>query len=192
MSIDVHGPLSTLEWVDRGLLIPNDYNPNKVLRDNLILLTISIIVNGFTMPLVTRPDNRIIDGFHRYLISGPDWDYIPTFSKEFNLKPEYRGKTLYEILGGKVPRVIVDQTDEDNYVFGTITHNRARGQHLLEPMKKIIKNLIDKGKSIDEICTQLGMKKEEVFRLSDFSREDFLRMLASNKEYSKARIIMKY
>jgi len=59
-------------------------------------------------------------------------------------------------------------------------------------MKKIIKNLIDKGKSIDEICTQLGMKKEEVFRLSDFSREDFLRMLASNKEYSKARIIMKY
>ena len=192
MSIDVHGPLSTLAWVDRSTLIPNDYNPNKVLRDNLILLTISIIVNGFTMPLVARPDNRIIDGFNRWFISGPDWDYIPTFTKEFDLKPEYRGKTLYEILGGKVPRVIVDQADEDNYVYGTITHNRARGQHLLEPMKKIIKNLIDRGKSVEEIGVQLGMRAEEIFRLSDFSREDFLRMIASNNEYSKARIIMKY
>lgn len=30
-------PLSTLEWVDRSILKPNDYNPNKVSKENLRL-----------------------------------------------------------------------------------------------------------------------------------------------------------
>jgi hypothetical protein len=34
------------------------------------------------------------------------------------------------------------------------------------------------------------MKKEEIFRLSDFSRDDFLDMLAG-KEYSKATLMTK-
>lgn len=73
------------------------------------------------------------------------------------------------------------------------THNRARGTHLLEPMKAIIKNLLDDGKTVDEIGKQLGMKPEEVFRLSDFSREDFLEMMTNNvSDFSKAELITKY
>ena len=49
-------PLSTLEWVDRKLLRPNDYNPNKVSKENLRLLTQSILTNGWTLPIVVRPD----------------------------------------------------------------------------------------------------------------------------------------
>ncbi|MEG2135885.1 MAG: transcriptional regulator, partial [Clostridia bacterium] len=75
-------------------------------------------------------------------------------------------------------------------VYGTITHNRARGTHLLEPMKAIVKKLLDEGKSIQEIGKQLGMKPEEVFRLSDFSREDFLKMMTTGvMGYSRAQII---
>ena len=192
MSINIINPLATLEWVDRDLLIPNDYNPNKVIRDNLILLNVSIIVNGWTMPIVTRPDNRIIDGFHRWTISGPAWDFIPSFGKDFKLREEYRGKTLHQILGGKVPRVIVDQEDEDAYVYGTVTHNRARGQHLLEPMKAIISSLLENGKTIPEISVHLGMKPEEVFRLSNFTRDDFLKMMIKGDGYSNAEIVTQY
>jgi hypothetical protein len=192
MSIDIKKPLGSLEWVDRAKLRANNYNPNRVLRDNLVLLTISIVVNGWTMPIVTRPDDTIIDGFHRWTVAGPEWDFVPDFGKEFKLREDYRGKTLYQILGGQVPRVIVAQEDEGAYVYGTVTHNRARGQHLLEPMKAIIKNLLDKGKTVKEISVHLGMRTEEVFRLSSFTREDFLKMMMKGDGYSNAEMITKY
>ena len=166
--INLFQPLSTLEWVDRTKLKANDYNPNKVSEDNLQLLTQSILTNGWTLPIVVRPDYTIIDGFHRWTVAGRE--------------------PLLSMLGGKVPVVIVDHhgsRDED--IYGTITHNRARGVHLLEPMKNIVKELLDEGKSVQEIGKQLGMKPEEVFRLSGFTRDDFLAMMTQGVNgYSKA------
>ena len=44
-------------------------------------------------------------------------------------------------------------------------------------------------KSMDEIGRQLGMKPEEVFRLSDFSREEFLEMMTRGVTgYNRARV----
>lgn len=77
-----------------------------------------------------------------------------------------------------MPCVIVDHHgDESADVYGTITHNRARGEHLLEPMKAIVKRLLDEGKTIKEIGKQLGMKPEEIFRLSGFTRDEFLDLM---------------
>ena len=164
---DLLKPIVGVQVVDRSLLKPNDYNPNVVSEDNLKLLTQSILVNGWTLPIVVRPDFTIIDGFHRWTVSGRE--------------------PLFSMLGGKVPVVIVDHKDQSEDVYGTITHNRARGTHQLEPMKAIVKRLIDSGKTIKEIGKQLGMKPEEVFRLSDFTRDDFLRiMIKNNTQYSKA------
>ena len=89
--------------------------------------------------------------------------------------------------------VIVDHgNDEAADVYGTITHNRARGTHLLEPMKAIVKKLLDEGKTVQEIGKQLGMKPEEVFRLSGFSREEFLDLMTKGHEtYSRAVIYQK-
>lgn len=43
------------------------------------------------------------------------------------------------------------------------------------------------GKTVKEIGKQLGMKPEEVFRLSDFTRDDFLKIMMNGvAEYSKA------
>jgi hypothetical protein len=57
-------------------------------------------------------------------------------------------------------------------------------------MKAIVKRLLGEGKSVKEIGKQLGMKPEEVFRLSDFSRDDFLEMMTRDKKtYSTAEII---
>lgn len=169
---DVFAPLGTLQWVDREKLKPNDYNPNKVSRENLKLLTQSILTNGWTLPIVVRPDYTIIDGFHRWTVAGEE--------------------PLKSILGGKVPVVVVNHKDKSEDVYGTVTHNRARGTHLLEPMKAIVKRLMEDGKTVDEISKQLGMRTEEVFRLSNFSKEDFLAMMSKGtKEYSKAELLTK-
>ena len=88
--------------------------------------------------------------------------------------------------------VIVDHKDKAKNIYGTVTHNRARGTHLLEPMKKIVKELMDEGKTVEEIGKQLGMRPEEIFRLSDFSKEDFLKMMTKGVTgYSKAEFITK-
>lgn len=165
-------PLSTLQWVSRGKLKPNDYNPNKVSKENLKLLTQSILTNGWTLPIVVRPDFTIIDGFHRWTVAGQE--------------------PLLSMLEGMVPIVIVAHKEHSEDIYGTVTHNRARGTHLLEPMKKIVKELLDSGKNVEEIGKQLGMKPEEIFRLSDFSKEDFLEMMTKGVTgYSQAEFITK-
>lgn len=172
MSNKLFAPLKTLQWVDRSILKPNDYNPNKVSKENLKLLTQSIMTNGWTLPLVVRPDMTIIDGFHRWTVAGQE--------------------PLLSLLGGKVPIVTVEHEDENGNIYGTVTHNRARGTHLLEPMKAIVKRLLSTGNTIEEVGKQLGMKPEEIFRLSDFSKEDFLTMMIkNNNSYSKAEFITK-
>lgn len=166
--MDLFAPLASLQWVDRDALHANDYNPNKVSEDNLALLTRSILTNGWTLPIVARPDLTIIDGFHRWTVAGRE--------------------PLKTRLGGKVPVVIVDHHgDSSADVYGTITHNRARGTHLLEPMKAIVKKLLDEGKTVNEIGKQLGMKPEEVFRLSGFTREEFLELMTKGHDtYNRA------
>jgi hypothetical protein len=95
-------------------------------------------------------------------------------------------------LKGKVPIVIVKHADEAKDIYGTVTHNRARGTHLLEPMKNIVRRLIDQGKGVKEIGRELGMRPEEVFRLTDLSKEHFLKMMASRSTgYSKELYIKK-
>ena len=170
--MNLFAPLDSLQWVDRNRLTANNYNPNRVTEDNLQLLIQSILTNGWTLPIVVRPDYTIIDGFHRWTVAGRE--------------------PLKSLLGEKVPVVIVTHDSEADDMFGTITHNRARGTHLLEPMKAIVQKLIAEGKTVHEISKQMGMKPEEIFRLSDFSREEFLdMMIGGHKQYSLAKMQVK-
>lgn len=171
MDKKLSSPLSTLQWVKREMIKPNNWNPNKVSKQNLELLKQSILTNGWTLPIVVRPDMTIIDGFHRWTVAGED--------------------PLHKMLDGKVPVVIVDHKEHSEDIYGTVTHNRARGTHLLEPMKAIVKELIGAGKSVEEIGKQLGMRPEEIFRLSEFSKEDFLKMMVKKQPFSKAEFITK-
>ncbi len=147
----ISSPLSTLHWIDRGSVKPNDYNPNKVSKQNLALLKQSILTNGWTLPIVVRPDLTIIDGFHRWTVAGEE--------------------PLKSMLDGKVPVVIVEHKDKAGNIYGTVTHNRARGTHLLGPMKAIVRELMNEGKTAEEIGKQLGMKPEEIFQLNHHSQK---------------------
>ena len=172
MDRKIINPLSTLQWVERSRIRPNDYNPNKVSKQNLELLKQSILANGWTLPIVVRPDFTIIDGFHRWTVAEEE--------------------PLVSMLEGRVPVVVVEHKDKAGNIYGTVTHNRARGTHLLGPMKAIVRELMGEGKSVNEIGKQLGMRPEEVFRLSDFTKEDFLKMMIKQEQgFSRAEFIMK-
>lgn len=171
---DLFAPLKNLQFVDRDLVKPNDYNPNKVLEKNLQLLMESILNNGFCFPIVIRPDYTIIDGFHRWCVSGRE--------------------PLKTMLGNKIPVVIVNHENASDDMAGTITFNRARGTHLLEPMEKIVQKLLNEGLSVDEISKKIGMSKEEIFRLSKIDRDTFLDIInqRNSKQFSKAQSVRKY
>jgi ParB-like chromosome segregation protein Spo0J len=173
MKKDLLKPVSNVEIVDIDKLKANDYNPNKVNENNLKLLKNSILENGWTLPIVVRPDYTIIDGFHRWTVA--------------------KREPLVSMLNKKVPVVIVKHEDKAKDIYGTITHNRARGEHLLSPMENIIKSLLEEGKDVDEIKKQLGMSYEEVFRLSGLNKDKFLeRVIGGKEEYSQAKVILRY
>lgn len=136
--------------------------------------------------LFTSTENAYTKGF-----AGLFWFLVPNVLCLIFFVPFAR-RIRKEMPEGKVPVVIVEHKDKAGNIYGTVTHNRARGTHLLEPMKAIVKELMGEGKSVEEIGKQLGMRPEEIFRLSDFSKEDFLNMMIKpNQGYSKAEFITK-
>lgn len=147
MSVEAQ-PVSGVQWVQRGKLKANAYNPNKVAPPELELLKRSILEDGWTQPIVALPDLTIIDGFHRWTVSAD---------------PRIRAMT-----GGKVPVVVV-KADPMHRMMSTIRHNRARGTHTVLRMAEIVRSMVESGLKPGEICSRLGMEDEELERLLDRS-----------------------
>ncbi|WP_257285169.1 ParB N-terminal domain-containing protein [Endozoicomonas sp. SESOKO1] len=139
-------PISKVVWRDRNELKPNNYNPNRVASTELKLLKISIIEDGWTQPIVVNPDLEIVDGFHRWTVSG-DAD-------------------IFKLTAGLVPTVMTTPKDESSQKMATIRHNRARGTHGVLNMADIVQSLIEQGLSQQEIMARLQMEAEEVIRLA--------------------------
>lgn len=140
-------PLSLVRWVDRETLRANEYNPNKVFTPELALLKLSLLEDGWTQPIVAQPDGEIIDGFHRWTLSAqPD---------------------VYAMTDGRVPVVFLQGKTSAEQRISTIRHNRARGQHGVVKMSKILTELLKDGLPNGRIEVALGMEPEEVERLTD-------------------------
>lgn len=140
-------PINSVQWVNRDDLKPNNYNPNKVAPAELRLLKISILESGWTQPIVANMEKQIVDGFHRWTVSGHE--------------------EIYELTNGLVPVVFLRRMDRTTTQMATIRHNRARGNHLVLNMAEIIKEMVDDNCSIEEIMSRLQMEKEEVIRLAN-------------------------
>lgn len=137
-------PVSRVRWAHRDTLRPNDYNPNAVAPPELELLILSILEDGWTQPIVTLSDGTIVDGFHRYTVSGDE--------------------RLLARYGGYVPTVTIEAC-KTHRRMSTIRHNRARGTHGILPMASIVRGMIEDGVAEAEICRRLGMEDEELARL---------------------------
>jgi ParB-like chromosome segregation protein Spo0J len=145
MSWKLH-PVANVEWMHRDKLNPNHYNPNKVASPELELLKISIIEDGWTQPIVINADNEIVDGFHRWTVSGM--------------------VEVYSLTGGMVPTVRIRPSDSAHQRMSTVRHNRARGTHGVLKMAEIVQHMIEQGLTQQEIERRLQMEPEEVIRLA--------------------------
>ena len=139
-------PIDKVKWIDRNKLKPNNYNPNMVAPPELRLLKISILEDGWTQPIVANADMTIVDGFHRWTISGD--------------------KDIMKVTDGKVPVVIMEPKDSSHQMMSTIRHNRARGTHAVLKMSDIVADLKEQGLNQQEIEKRLQMEDEEVVRLT--------------------------
>lgn len=138
-------PCASTLVVLRDLVQANTYNPNSVPKSKMELLRQSIIDNGFAFPVVVvyDPDLEklvVIDGFHRYLISGPDW------------------------LGMSHIPVAVLGHDISKRMAATWQFNKARGFHQVDMDADLIRALIQQGMIEEDICTHLGVDLETVHR----------------------------
>lgn len=138
-------PLNNIVWRHRDTLNPNDYNPNKVAPPELKLLKVSILEDGWTQPIVVHEDLTIVDGFHRWTVSGH--------------------KEIYSLTDGMVPTVMIKSKSLSGRQMATIRHNRARGTHGVLEMSDIIVQMVNDGVTGEEIMQRLMMEKEEVVRL---------------------------
>lgn len=148
--------------VRRELVQANTYNPNSVSDDKMELLRQSIVDNGFCFPIVTIFDPElgrfvVIDGFHRYLISGPDW------------------------LGMTYVPIVVLQHDISKRMAATWQFNKARGVHQVDLDADLIRALIQQGLGEDEISTRLGIDQDTVLRYKQLTG---IAELFKNADYS--------
>ncbi len=135
-------------------IIPNAYNPNAVAPPEMKLLYQSIKEDGYTMPIVCyysmEDDNYIIvDGFHRYRIM---LEYSDIYDRE----------------QGMLPVSVIDKP-LDHRMASTVRHNRARGNHDVDLMSNIIKELHEIGRSDAWIAKHLGMDRDEILRLKQIT-----------------------
>jgi ParB-like chromosome segregation protein Spo0J len=143
-------PVSNVQWVPLSKVKANDYNPNTVAKNEMRLLTVSILHDGYTQPVVTIHDKErdiyvIVDGFHRYLVMKTN-------------------KKVSEMTGGLLPIVTIDK-DLNDRMASTVRHNRARGTHSVDGMANMVFEMLDNGWSDSAICSELGMEVEELIRL---------------------------
>ncbi len=136
--------LSTL-LVKRSLVVANTYNPNAVSPDKMELLKTSVVDNGFCFPIVTIWDAEsdqfvIIDGFHRFLITGPDWLDMPF-----------------------VPIVCLEHSIAKR-MAATIQFNKARGVHQVDLDADVVRALLQQGLSETDVAEKLGMDLDSVHR----------------------------
>ena len=161
-------PVYNVQWVPLEKVEANNYNPNSVAKNEMRLLYLSILHDGYTQPVVTMYDKEndkyvIVDGFHRHLI-------MKTY------------KDIRDLNEGLLPVVVIDK-DVNDSMASTIRHNRARGKHAIGGMANIVYNMLDNGWEDSDICMQIGMEPDELLRLkhiTGFSK------LFENVEYQKA------
>ena len=146
----------------------NAYNPNAVAPPEMKLLELSILEDGYTMPIVcyyirTEDVYEIVDGYHRYTTM-------------------LRNDEIYRREQGCLP-VVVIQKDLSNRMASTIRHNRARGSHSIELMSNIVAELTGAGMSDAWILRHIGMDKDELLRLKQITG---IAALFKDGEFSEA------
>lgn len=158
-------PISNIVWMDAAELNANNWNPNRVHKQELKLLELSLMSTGWIQPVLVNKNNMIIDGFHRWRLSQDS-------------------KAVKERYGGKLP-VAVLPVEDDMAMAITVRINRAKGTHVAVEMHKLALSLVqDWGWSREQLAKEIGAHINEV----DLLLQDSVFTLKKINEwaYSKA------
>lgn len=162
-------PIDSIQWVKAETVEANDYNPNSVAPPEMELLRHSILMDGYTQPIVAFPSENgftVVDGFHRSRV----------------------GKECEDVLDrvkGYLPITIInpDREGVNDRMAATIRHNRARGKHAVDSMAEIVVALKKRNWSDKKVGKELGMDEDEVLRLTQITG---LAEMFQDKEFSEA------
>lgn len=146
----------------------NTYNPNHVAPPEMKLLYESIKDDGYTMPIVCYylkdiDKYEIVDGYHRYTTM-------------------LNHKDIYDREHGMLPVSVINKPLKER-MASTIRHNRARGEHSIDAMVNIVKELKDSGMSDAWIMKNIGMDADELLRLQQIGG---LANMYRDEDYSNA------
>lgn len=165
-------PVDLVKWVPVEAVRANDYNPNEVADREMELLYTSIYEDGYTQPVVCVEldeeaegyQYEIVDGFHRYSVMKMYDD-------------------IYDRSDGRVPITIIETEEKNERRASTVRHNRARGEHSLSGKGEVVFGMLDDGWEDEEICSALGMEKDELARIKHTTGFD---ALFEDVEYQQA------
>lgn len=167
-----HQPVDFVAWEKTADIEGNDYNPNNVAPPEKRLLITSIEEDGYTMPIVTCPEDglfRIVDGFHRR-------------------QAEKHSLKISQNTYGRLPVTFIRESKRelDDRMASTVRHNRARGSHDIDMMANIVKELISIGRSPGWISKHVGMDLDEILRLKQITG---IASLFADKDFSYSKEI---
>jgi ParB-like chromosome segregation protein Spo0J len=164
-----HHPVDFVRWVRAEQLHANDYNPNAVAPPEMRLLAHSVDANGYTMPIVANAEGEgwvVVDGFHRRRV-GTD---VP------EVRASVRGRL-------PVTQIRPERADRIGRIAATVEHNRARGEHRVEAMSELVREMYQSGLRDEKIQEELGMDSEELRRLKQITG---LAELFAHRDFSEA------
>jgi ParB-like chromosome segregation protein Spo0J len=145
-------PVDCVLWVPAESVHANDYNPNVVAPPEMRLLTLSILQDGYTQPIVGWPQDdgslEVVDGFHRNRVGR-------------------ESRAVRKRVRGHLPVAVMnpERTAREDRMAATIRHNRARGVHTVDGMSALVLDLARRGHGDEWIGRELGMEPDEVLRL---------------------------
>jgi len=168
MEIRPLSPVYNIVRVPIEKIRANAYNPNAVAPPEMKLLELSILEDGYTMPIVcyhiaAEDIYEIVDGYHRYTVM-------------------LQNDEIRRREDGHLPVAVINK-DLSNRMASTIRHNRARGSHSIELMSNIVAELTTAGMSDAWILRNIGMDKDELLRLKQVTG---IAALFANEDFSEA------
>lgn len=164
-----HHPVDLVRWVKVETVQGNTYNPNSVAPPEMKLLAHSVASNGYTMPIVTHASEDgtvVVDGFHRRRVCAET-------------------EVVRQSTMGYLPitKIRAERADESSRIAATIEHNRARGEHRIDQMSELVRQLTQAGWRDNKIEEELGMTSDEVRRLKQITG---LAEMFATREFSEA------
>jgi len=179
-------PVDLVTWVPASSVHGNPWNPNTVAPPEFKSLRHSIRSDGYTQPIVTTPIGlELLDSLSAMQATEgpPDQERearLETIRDSCNPAEAPQRMVLdgeHRCKAGKVDRKIANsvknylpvtgaKAEDVRHMAGiTIRHNKARGEHTITKMVRLLGELAQKGWTAQEIGKELGMGPDEVLKL---------------------------